>query len=189
MENNLLFQGLLALPFIGAIIVYLLGRIALRQQKQWGVSLSRALTVLFLLIEACLLYFLVTDALAGNNVSMDVGEVSLMLDGIGLLLSVVVIFLGLMVTLFSIEYMDGDQGEEKFYALLLCTIGSIIGLGLSFDLFTLWIWFEAMAISTFLLVAFYNEEPASLEAGIKYLVQSAVGSALVLFGIALIFAC
>jgi proton-translocating NADH-quinone oxidoreductase chain N len=44
-----------------------------------------------------------------------------------------------------------------------------------------------MAISTFLLVAFYNEEPASLEAGIKYLVQSAVGSALVLLGIALIF--
>lgn len=188
MDTKVLFQGLLALPFIGAVVVYLFGRISIRREKEWGLSLARALTVLFLLIEGCVVYFLVRDALAGNNISVDIGEVTLMLDGIGLLLAVVVLFLGLMVTLFSFEYMAGDKGEEKFYALLLCTIGSIIGLGLSFDLFTLWIWFEAMAISTFLLVAFYNEEPPSLESGIKYLVQSAVGSALVLFGIAIIFA-
>ena len=187
MNTTLLFQSLIILPFVAAIIVYLIGRISLRQGKIWGVSLARALTVFFLLIEGCLLFFTVRAALQSNGAYLDVGEVSLMLDGIGLLLSAVVLFLGLMVTLFSMEYMVDEKGEEKYYALLLSTIGSIIGLGLSFDLFTLWVWFEAMAISTFLLVAFYNEEPPSLEAGIKYLVQSAVGSALVLLGIALIF--
>jgi proton-translocating NADH-quinone oxidoreductase chain N len=116
-----------------------------------------------------------------------VGVVPLVLDGVGLLLTCVVLFLGLMVTLFSIDYMSGEKGEEKFYALLLMTIGSIIGLGMTYDLFNLWLWFEAMAISTYLLVAFYNDEPPSLEAGVKYLVQSAVGSALVMFGIAIIF--
>ncbi len=52
----------------------------------------------------------------------------------------------------------------------------------------MWIFFEAMAISTYFLVTFYNEQPASLEAGIKYLVQSSIGSALALFGIAAILA-
>ena len=38
-----------------------------------------------------------------------------------------------------------------------------------------------------MLVAFYREQRGALEAGVKYLVQSAVGSALVLFGIAIVF--
>ena len=45
-----------------------------------------------------------------------------------------------------------------------------------------------MAISSYLLVAFYREQPASLEAGMKYLVQSATGSVLVLIGIAMVLA-
>jgi proton-translocating NADH-quinone oxidoreductase chain N len=52
----------------------------------------------------------------------------------------------------------------------------------------LWILFEAMAVSSYLLVAFYKEQPSSLEAGLKYLVQSATGSALVLIGIGLVLA-
>ena len=64
----------------------------------------------------------------------------------------------------------------------------MIGLGCAGDLFNLWVWFEAMAVSSYLLVAFYREQPASLEAGVKYLVQSALGSVLVLLGIALVLA-
>jgi proton-translocating NADH-quinone oxidoreductase chain N len=45
-----------------------------------------------------------------------------------------------------------------------------------------------MAVSSYLLVAFYHEQPPSLEAGLKYLVQSAAGSVLVLVGIGLVFA-
>jgi proton-translocating NADH-quinone oxidoreductase chain N len=44
-----------------------------------------------------------------------------------------------------------------------------------------------MAIASYLLVAFYRERPATLEAGVKYLVQSAAGSVLVLLAIALVF--
>ncbi len=188
MTSNFLLSSLLILPFLSAPIIYLLGRLSVRKGVNIGISLARALAVFFLLVEGCLLYLVVRQAMTGGGVYIVVGEESLLLDGIGLLLAGVVIFLGLMVTLFSIDYMHGTRSEEKFYALLMCLIGSIIGLGMSFDLFNLWLWFEAMAISTYLLVAFYNEEPPSLEAGVKYLVQSAVGSALVMFGIAIIFA-
>jgi proton-translocating NADH-quinone oxidoreductase chain N len=66
--------------------------------------------------------------------------------------------------------------------------GTMVGLGCANDLFNLWVWFEAMAVTSFLLVAFYREQRGALEAGVKYLVQSAVGSALVLIGIAFVFA-
>jgi multicomponent Na+:H+ antiporter subunit D len=84
--------------------------------------------------------------------------------------------------------MIGETGEEKYYALLMALTGLIIGLGCASDLFNLWVWFEATAVSSYPLVAFYRDQPASLEAGVKYLVQSATGSALALIGIALVLA-
>jgi proton-translocating NADH-quinone oxidoreductase chain N len=84
--------------------------------------------------------------------------------------------------------MMEEVGEEKYYAMLLAMMGLMIGLVTASDLFNLWVWFEGMAISSYLLVAFYREQPASLEAGMKYLVQSAAGSVLVLIGIAMVLA-
>jgi proton-translocating NADH-quinone oxidoreductase chain N len=72
--------------------------------------------------------------------------------------------------------------------MVLAMSGVMIGLGCAGDLFNLWLWFEAMAVTSYLLVAFYRGQAASLEAGVKYLVQSATGSALVLLGIALVLA-
>src|SRR5512143_1080045 len=72
--------------------------------------------------------------------------------------------------------------------MLLAMMGLMIGLVSASDLFNLWVWFEAMAVSSYLLVAFYREQGVSLEAGMKYLVQSATGSVLVLVGIAIVLA-
>jgi proton-translocating NADH-quinone oxidoreductase chain N len=187
MNTNPIFLGLFALPLLASPIVYLIGRFSARKNKRAGMVIAQVVTLLVLIADAFLLYKNVQTATSAGGIAVQIGTVSLMFDGVGLTLSAVVLFLGFFVTLFSVPYMAREKGEEKFFALLLITIGSIIGLGLSYDLFNLWVWFEAMAVSTYLLVAFYNEQPASLEAGIKYLVQSAIGSALVLFGIAIIF--
>ena len=56
MNTTLLFKSLIILPFVAAVVVYLTGRISLRKEKFWGVSLARALTVFFLLVEGCLLF-------------------------------------------------------------------------------------------------------------------------------------
>ena len=151
-------------------------------------SLAKVFMLVVLLAEMVLLVLNINIARNGTSVNDTIGTVIFNLDGIGIILTGIVLFLGFFVTIFSIPYMAKERGEEKFYALLMLTIGSIIGLGFSYDLFNLWLWFEVMAVSTYFLVAFYNEQPASLEAGIKYMVQSAIGSALVLFGIAAIFA-
>lgn len=188
MIDQPLFISLIALPFLAAPLIYLFGRLSVRKGQVLGMNIAKLLTLVVLLAEIVILILTVKGAMGGSSVQQLIGLELMRFDGIGLILTGIVLVLGVCVSIFSFPYMNKEKGEEKFYALLMMTIGSIIGLGFAYDLFNLWIWFEAMAISTYFLVAFYNEQSASLEAGIKYLVQSAVGSALVLFGIAAIFA-
>jgi proton-translocating NADH-quinone oxidoreductase chain N len=124
----------------------------------------------------------------GENGSLTytLGSTSLCMDGLSFLLMAVVLVLGSFVVIFSGPYMSAEANQEKYYALLVAVIGIMLGLGCACDLFNLWIWFEAMAIATYFLVAYYHEEPLSLEAGVKYLVQSAAGSVLILIGISLL---
>jgi proton-translocating NADH-quinone oxidoreductase chain N len=184
---NLLFLSIVVLPLAASPIVYLVGRFSVRKNQIWGMNIAKMIGLLVLLVEMVMVGFGVKTAMTEGSFLLNIGTTLLAMDGIGLLISAVVLVLGASALLFSFRYIRGEKGEEKFYALLLITIGCIMGLSFSYDLFNMWIWFEGMAISTYFLVAFYNDQPASLEAGFKYLVQSAVGSALVLFGIAILF--
>jgi proton-translocating NADH-quinone oxidoreductase chain N len=123
---------------------------------------------------------------AEGPLTFTLGAVALRLDGVSLLLTAVILALATVVTLYSGPMIAGEIGEEKYYAMLLAMSGVMIGLGCAADLFNLWLWFEGIAVTSFLLVVFHREEVASLEAGLKYLVQSAVGSAMVLMGIAIV---
>ena len=51
------------------------------------------------------------------------------------------------------------------------------------DLFNMWVWFESMAISSYLLVAYHRQREDALGASTKYFIQTVSGSILVLFGI------
>jgi proton-translocating NADH-quinone oxidoreductase chain N len=188
MDAILALQFLIVLPFAGSLLIYLAGRLVVRRQGEtYPRNPAGWLAFITLAVTVGLFAFLLPVILAGKTVSWNIGLLALRMDGIGALLAAVVLGLGLIVTLFSLVYMRGEVGEEKFYALLVAMIGTIVGLGCATDLFNLWVWFEAMAITSYMLVAFYRQQPASLEAGVKYLVQSAAGSVLVLFGIALVF--
>jgi len=175
---------LLALPLLASPVIYLAGRISVRLGK--SARPARWLAVLICLLTWVPLVLAAQSILQEGPIDRIVMGVSMRMDGISLLLAGTVLALGTLVMVFSMPYMRGDEGEEKYYALLPAMMGSMIGLGCANDLFNLWVWFEAMAVSSYLLVAFYHEEPASLEAGVKYLVQSAAGSALVLLGVALV---
>ncbi|MBK8781411.1 MAG: hypothetical protein IPO22_06325 [Anaerolineales bacterium] len=186
--NLTIFPWMIALPLGASPLVYLAGRLGLRKVEGNGRSwLVRGLALLALALTW--IPFAMSwgqFAAQGEQLSFNFESIGLQADGLSLLLAAVTLGLGTVVVLFSGPYMAGEVGEEKYYAMLLAMIGLIIGLGCANDLFNFWMWFEAMAVSSYLLVAFYREQSASLEAGIKYLVQSAVGSVFVLLGVALV---
>ncbi len=179
---------LILAPFLTALIVYLVGRILVRSAGfKVANRVSVWLSALGLLVTAYPLYWEDQIVLSEKVVLFKRGGVFFYLDGISILLAVVVLLLGLFVVIFSSHYMGGETGTEKYYALLLTMIGGILGLGCTADLFTLWIWFEVMAITSYMLVSFYRNQPGALEAGFKYLVQGTTGSVFILIGISIVF--
>jgi proton-translocating NADH-quinone oxidoreductase chain N len=187
--NLLNFTGLIAIPLVSSPIVYLAGRLGTHESTLHSRSyLVRVLA--FLAVLAAWMPFIISvqTLLLSGTQEFNISTIRLHVDGISLLMAGCVLMLGTLVILFSSSYMAGEVGEEKYYAMLLAMMGLMIGLVSAGDLFNLWVWFEGMAVSSYLLVAFYREQAASLEAGMKYLVQSATGSVLVLIGIAMVLA-
>ena len=186
-DNIPLFVWLIWLPLIWSPAIYLIGRIA---HRRLSAQTAVARWVALLAISTCWvpLVGVWQQFQASGMMTWTYGSITLQVDGLSLLLATAVLSLTTLVLLYSTPYMHGELGESKYYAMLLAITGVMIGIGCTGDLFNLWLWFEAMAVTSYLLVAFHRDQPASLEAGIKYLVQSATGSVFVLLGVALVLA-
>lgn len=183
--NLPVFLLLIILPILFAVLAYLVGRIV-KRARFW--YLPYGVAVAGLLVTWIPFTMTAMSLARAEPLEYTLGSVTLRMDGLGLLLTAVVLGLGTFAAFYSGPYLAKEKGQEKFYAMLLLMISMIIGLGCATDLFNLWIWFEAMAVTSYLLVAFYRDQAGALEAGFKYLVQSAAGSGLIITGIALVFA-
>lgn len=186
-----LFVWLIWLPLLWSPVIYLIGRIRYRRLSAQGSPESGITRWAALLAIATVWVPLVgvwQQFQVEGTMTWTYGAITLRADGLSLLLATAVLTLSTLVIFYSSAYMRRELGESKYYAMLLAITGVMIGLGCASDLFNLWLWFEAMAVTSYLLVSFYRDQPASLEAGIKYLVQSATGSVFVLLGIALVLA-
>ncbi len=169
---------LIGLPLVAAPVVYFAGRFF--HIARWAALIAIGLM--------WIPFVMIAQTISIGSITAVIGGMTLRIDGISLVLAAIALTLGTLVVLYSNRYVEHEENEDKYYAMLTALVGVMIGLGCATDLFNLWVWFEAMAISSYLLVAFYRDQPLSLEAGVKYLVQSAVGSVLVLLGISLVLA-
>jgi NADH-quinone oxidoreductase subunit N len=80
-----------------------------------------------------------------------------------------------------------DRGHGEFYALLLfALLGAMLVAGVT-DFVSLFVAVELVTVLSYVLAAFKRNDPRSAEAGLKYLVVGAVSSAILLFGIALVY--
>jgi proton-translocating NADH-quinone oxidoreductase chain N len=174
--------GLIGLPCVTSPLVYAFGH---RNNALRHVH-ARDLALLMLVPIWLALFFVMRAFAASELLEVQYGAISLRLDGIGLLMIVLAVLLTTLVTIFSREDLIGTAGEEKFYASLLLMLGTVIGLVCANDLFNMWVWFEGMAISSYLLVAYHRQREDALGASTKYFIQTVSGSILVLFGIALV---
>ncbi len=179
---------LLVIPMVSALIIYVFGRLAVSRINQYAVNPASYLSLFVLTITIILYGLTARSYLANGPVSIDSDSVKLTFDGISLVMIGVLLLLSFAVILFSMRYLHFESHQTKYYAQLMVLIASIIGLTCATDIFNLYVWYELMAISTYTLVSYYRERPEPLEAGIKYLVQSASGSAFIILGIAILFA-
>lgn len=98
------------------------------------------------------------------GVSIDMGA---MLDPISMMMIVVVTFVSLMVHLFSIGYMKGEERIKTYFAFLGLFTFSMLGLVLSSNIFQIYIFWELVGVSSYLLIGFYFQKPSAVAAAKK----------------------
>lgn len=107
-------------------------------------------------------------------------------DGLTRMLLAMISVVSLAAVLFSLNYMQPYSKLHLYYAALMLIIAGMNGVVVSGDLFGIYIFMEVAAVASCVLVGF-GVESVELEASFKYLILSAVGSALVLLGIAIVY--
>lgn len=111
--------------------------------------------------------------------------INLMVGSLGLFFSVLIAIVGLMVSIYAVNYIR-EGNTQNYHILYLLLLVGATGIALTGDIFNLFVFFEILCISSYALVA-YRGDKKGIESGIKYLVQGTVGSSLILIGIALLY--
>jgi NADH-quinone oxidoreductase subunit L len=99
-----------------------------------------------------------------NGLSINMG---LLLDPISMMMIVVVTLISLMVHIYSLGYMKGEERFSTYYAYLGLFTFSMLGLVLSTNIFQMYIFWELVGVSSFLLIGFYYDKPSAVAASKK----------------------
>ncbi|MBL7701785.1 MAG: NADH-quinone oxidoreductase subunit L [Ferruginibacter sp.] len=96
-----------------------------------------------------------------ENVSIDMG---IIIDPVSVMMLVVVTFVSLMVHIYSLGYMKGDERFPTYYAFLGLFTFSMLGLVVSSNIFQIYIFWELVGVSSFLLIGYYYDKPSAVAA-------------------------
>jgi NADH-quinone oxidoreductase subunit L len=110
-----------------------------------------------------------------------------LLDPLSKLLLAVVALVGLLVHVFSLGYMAHEENQARFFGCLSLFMFSMTGLTLADDLIMLFIFWELVGLSSFLLINFYFEKPAAVAASKKAFIVNRIGDFGFLLGIILAY--
>lgn len=144
------------------------------------IGTAALLAVAFLSYATAISYFW-TDHIAGTGYeSIKAFEITwlrltenlvinlgVLIDPISVMMLVVVSTVSLMVHIYSLGYMKGEKGFARFYAFLSLFSFSMLGLVLATNIFQMYIFWELVGVSSFLLIGFYYEKPSAVAASKK----------------------
>jgi NADH-quinone oxidoreductase subunit L len=94
-------------------------------------------------------------------------HLGILLDPLSVMMLVVITTVSLMVHIYSLGYMKGEKGFAHYYAFLSLFTFSMLGLVVATNIFQMYIFWELVGLSSYLLIGFYYERPAAVAAAKK----------------------
>lgn len=189
--NSLLVYTLLVLLLpLGSFILSLLTS----ERYSWIVSLQASL---LLLISTILSFYLLSLQWNEAPVSFDftwftIGNTalsaSLLLTNTSLLMLTVVTLISFLVHIYSIGYMAGDSGMKRYFSMLGFFTFSMLGIVLADNLLLLFIFWELVGFSSYLLIGHWREKPEAAKAAHKAFLINRIGDVGFLTGLMIIWA-
>ena len=94
-------------------------------------------------------------------------KIGFLLDPISALMLIVITTISFMVHLYSWGYMEGEQGFQRYYAFLSLFTFSMLGLVVATNIFQMYIFWELVGVSSYLLIGFFYKLPSAVSASKK----------------------
>ena len=94
-------------------------------------------------------------------------DLGVLLDPISVMMLVVISTVSLMVHIYSLGYMKGERGFQRYYAFLSLFTMSMMGLVVATNIFQMYLFWELVGVSSYLLIGFYYTRPEAIAASKK----------------------
>lgn len=94
-------------------------------------------------------------------------HLGILIDPLSVMMLVVITTVSLMVHIYSLGYMKGENGFQRYYAFLSLFTFSMLGLVVATNIFQMYIFWELVGVSSYLLIGFYYERPSAVAASKK----------------------
>ena len=184
-------------PLVGALLAGIFG--TKFGGNRIGRTLTHSLTIagvlISFIISALTLQAVVQDGARLNETLytwMVVGnlkmEIGFLIDGLTAMMMCVVTFVSLMVHIYTIGYMDEDEGYNRFFSYISLFTFSMLMLVMSNNLLQLFFGWEAVGLVSYLLIGFWYNKPSAIFANMKAFLVNRVGDFGFILGIGLIAA-
>ncbi len=195
------FGFTILIPLIPLFMFLILGLAGNQLKSRLSGLLGTAgLTVVFVL--SCITaykYFFDTEKIAGafqkisafDMVWLQISDtlhinMGILLDPISVMMLIVISTVSLMVHIYSLGYMKGEVGFERFFSFLSLFSFSMLGLVLANNIFQMYIFWELVGVSSFLLIGFYYQKPSAVLASKKAFIVTRFSDLGFLIGILLL---
>lgn len=113
-------------------------------------------------------------------------DLGILLDPISVMMLVVITTVSLMVHIYSLGYMKGERGFQRYYAFLSLFTFSMLGLVVAPNIFQMYIFWELVGVSSYLLIGFYYTKPEAIAASKKAFIVTRFADLGFLLGILLL---
>ncbi len=174
----------MVIPLVGAFIIPLLSTVTSDRRVFAGIALT-TISISALLVWSMAAYVFTTSkpiVYIMGGFPPPVG-ITYYVDEASALMASLVGFVGVLVVIYTLKYLEEDYGVNWFYILMQTAYLALLGLTYTADLFHMFVLFEVTCISTYMLVAFRKDKPISVEAATKYALISVFGTGLYYFGV------
>lgn len=169
------------LVLAGGLCLVLMLDLFIDERKKWILSAISSFTLLFAMVPVLLL------ALSDTEVRM-MFDGRYVVDNFSLVMKAVFLLAGYVVVLLSSSHIEqGEYWRGEYWFLLLTSLLGMLMMTSSRDLVSMFVALEFLSIPAYMLAAWRKRDPKSNEAGVKYFMLGVFASAVMLYGMSLMY--
>ncbi|MBL7857203.1 MAG: NADH-quinone oxidoreductase subunit L [Cyclobacteriaceae bacterium] len=176
------------LPLVSCVISFLL-----TDRYAWVITLTAPLLQLISMIGALIVFFSLsaepyTLALPWFHIGEFIFSANLQINAVSAIMLVVVTVVSFLVHVYSTGYMAGDENNRRYFAMLGFFTFSMLGIVLADNLLLIFVFWELVGFSSYMLIGHWNQKPAAVNAARKAFIFNRIGDAGFLIGLMIIWA-